>query len=217
MALAVNRLLAIDPGPELSAWVIYDLDERRPIKWLKEPNEAVLVLIDQPGLFQDCAIEMVASYGMAVGQTVFETCVWTGRFIERWMTPARRLPIGSDDWFALNPHTGRRYEPMRVFRKEAKLHLCGTHRAKDANVRQALIDRYGPGKERAIGLKASPGPLYGLKADCWAALAVAITAAETHNLPTIETPNVGNLSAEPSGLRGVLSETAPDESGAVTP
>ena len=32
---------------------------------------------------------------------------------------------------------------------------------------------------KAIGLKASPGPLYGMAGDCWAALGVAITAAET--------------------------------------
>jgi hypothetical protein len=104
---------------------------------------------------------MVASYGMAVGATVFETCVWSGRFIERWLS-------------------GRAYRPQpdRIYRKEVKMHLCGSMRAKDANVRQALIDRYG-GKEAAIGKKANPGPLYGMSGDCWSALAVAITAAET--------------------------------------
>jgi hypothetical protein len=107
------------------------------------------------------AIEMVASYGMAVGATVFETCVWSGRFIERWLVSDKRRP-----------------EPVRVHRKEVKIHLCGSMRAKDANIRQALIDRYG-GKESAIGKKANPGPLYGMSGDCWSALAVAITAAET--------------------------------------
>jgi hypothetical protein len=97
---------------------------------------------------------------MAVGAEVFETCVWAGRFIERWYR---------------NP---RRPTHLRVYRRDVKLHLCGSMRAKDANVRQALIDRYGPGKEKAIGRKAAPGPLYGISGDCWAALGVAVTAAE---------------------------------------
>jgi hypothetical protein len=46
-------------------------------------------------------------------------------------------------------------------------------------VRQALIDKFGPGKELAIGKKASQGPLYGLTGDFWAALGVAVTASET--------------------------------------
>lgn len=32
-----------------------------------------------------------------------------------------------------------------------------------------------PGKEKAIGKKATPGPLYGVVGDEWAALAVAVT------------------------------------------
>jgi len=57
------------------------------------------------------------------------------------------------------------------------MHICGSARAKDQNIRQALIDRYG-GKETAIGKKQNPGPLYGIKADEWQALGLAITFLE---------------------------------------
>lgn len=152
-------LLAIDPGPEQSAVVHYDTESRLPVWFTKAPNDEVLTMLDWIEA-DEMAIESVASYGMAVGATVFETCVWSGRFIERWCSVSGR-PM-----------------PRRVFRREVKLHLCGTQRAKDTNIRQAIIDRHG-NKATAIGLKASPGPLYGMKADCWQALGVAITAAET--------------------------------------
>src|SRR5689334_20143266 len=74
------------------------------------------------------AIEMIAAMGMAVGAEVFETCLWIGRFIEL-LGPARVTLIK---------------------RHEVKMHLCANSRAKDANIRQALIDRFGPGSERAI-------------------------------------------------------------------
>lgn len=158
-------LLAIDPGPVESAWVEYDAQTRLPVAWAKKPNEAVLAFIAHPAnqlTIDELAIEMVASYGMPVGADVFETCVWAGRFIERW-------------------HSHHYATPQRVFRREVKLHLCGSARAKDANIRQALIDRYGPGKEAAVGRKQTPGPLYGLTGDCWAALAVAVTVADTRS------------------------------------
>lgn len=163
-------LLAIDPGPEQSAWVVYHEATRRPDCWAKVPNDVMLAVIDRAGV-DSLAVEMVASYGMAVGATVFDTCVWAGRFIERW-----RVDLGC--------HRG---QPVvrRIFRREVKLHLCGSARAKDGNIRQALIDRYGPSKEQAIGRKASPGPLYGMAGDCWAALGVAVTAAEVPISPLV--------------------------------
>jgi len=154
----LNGILAIDPGSTQSAWVEYV--KGMPVAWAKEDNEKVLAKC-QRHPYQLC-IESIASYGMAVGAEVFETCVWSGRFMQAW-----------------NNKLGSPITPTRVYRKDVKLHLCGLTRAKDTNVRQALIDRYGPGKEVAIGKKATPGPLYGMKSDCWAALAVAVTADET--------------------------------------
>lgn len=153
-------LLAIDPGPVESAWVLYDTAAHVPVEWEKAPNADVLAFLDEV-CADEVAVEMIASYGMSVGAEVFTTCVVIGRLLERWTGPTIR---------------GR--EPRLVFRRDVKLHLCHDSRAKDANVRQALIDRFGPGKELAIGKKASPGPLYGMAGDCWAALGVAVTAAE---------------------------------------
>lgn len=157
-------LLAIDPGPEKSGWVEYDPRYPKPVAWAKEENDELLLRITGVvGRYHACVIEMVRSYGMAVGQTTFETVFWIGRFAEAWnLSQGQWLPPA-----------------RRIYRGDVKLHLCGATRAKDANVRQALIDRYGPGKEKAVGLKKSPGPLYGMKADCWQALALAITASET--------------------------------------
>lgn len=153
------RLLALDPGYTQTAWVEYDTAQERPYRFAIEPNEVVLETIGK--LWCDhLAVEMVACYGMAVGREVFETCVWIGRFVEAWK----------------RTHPGE-YTP--VYRRDVKLALCGSSRAKDANVRQALLDRFGPGKELAVGRKASPGPLYGFKADLWAALGVAVTWADS--------------------------------------
>lgn len=147
--------LAIDPGTTESGWVSYD--SGRISDFGKWPNHELLDLVGQDrGDY--LALEMIASYGMPVGAEVFETCVWIGRFHQRWLDSHRH-----------------RTDPVMVYRKEVKMHLCGTTKAKDGNIRQAIIDIYG-GKDRAIGKKATPGPLYGVSGDVWAALGLAITA-----------------------------------------
>ena len=141
-------ILGIDPGNERSAFIFWDGERVRGRDTVK--NESIL---DLAGVAksEECAIgiEMVSCYGMPVGKEVFETCVWIGRFIQA---------VG---------------EASLIYRHEIKSHFCNSQRAKDGNIRQALIDRFG-GKERAIGKKKSPGPLYGVKGDEWAALAVAL-------------------------------------------
>lgn len=148
-----NTVLALDPGPQETAWVIWSED--RIERFGKSPNDEFVDAIMTKLVDADrMVIEKIASYGMPVGAEVFETCVWSGRFIQAFY--AHLKPV------------------RRIGRLEVKMHLCHDSRAKDANIRQALIDRFG-GKERAIGKKNSPGPLYGISGDCWAALAVAIT------------------------------------------
>lgn len=143
--MSLLTVLALDPGTHQTGYVVFD--GRNVKQFGIEPNETILRWL-KSDLFpahDQVAIEMVACYGMAVGKEVFETCVWIGRFIERCESTVRL-----------------------VYRNQVKVHVCGSTKAKDTNVRQALIDKYGP-----IGKKKCPGPLYGMTSHVFAALGVA--------------------------------------------
>jgi hypothetical protein len=149
-------ILAIDPGPTESAYVLWDGE--RVLRSGKEPNADVLaaLMAGESHVANTCVCERIRSYGMAVGAEVFETCEWVGRFWQGWTADSARR-----EW-------------QFITRQDVKLHLCNSVRAKDTNVRQSLIDCFG-GKDKAIGKKANPGPLYGISGDVWAALGVAVT------------------------------------------
>ena len=135
-------VFAVDPGPVESAFVVWDGKGILGSGFM--PNQALL----QEGKARAMprAIEMVSNYGMEVGDSIFRTVFWIGRFYEAWGTT------------------------HLVTRHDVKLHLCHSARAKDTNIRQALIDRLGePGK------KKTPGVTYGISGHKWAALAVAVT------------------------------------------
>lgn len=157
------RLLAIDPGSTESGWVLIDTADCRPIEFGKTENSELRddMLFGARSLDQVEAtcIEMIASYGMAVGREVFETCVWIGRFDE--CRPPASTPA------------------QLVYRRDVKLHLCRSSKAKDANVRQALVDRFTPGaRNHGKGTKAAPGWFYGFYKDIWQAYALAVTYAD---------------------------------------
>lgn len=144
-------ILAIDPGPKLSTFLY--LGETIVAKGTLRNGDLLAELREhERGPIELVAIEGVFCYGMPVGREIFETCYLIGRIIEIF-----------DFWDGT--------ELVIVERKQVKLHLCGSPRAKDANIRQALIDRLGP-----PGRKASPGPTYGLARHDWSALAIAIYA-----------------------------------------
>ena len=150
------NILAIDPGPEESAYVVLLNGKIDPDRFGKQKNESLLDRLRYgPSHWGSniLAIEQVACMGMAVGAEVFETVYWTGRFVQAW---------------------GLTFE--RIKRHQAKMHLCGNMRAKDANIRQALIDKLGkPGNKKA------PGGTYGISGDVWSALAIGVTFLETRS------------------------------------
>lgn len=181
------KLLAIDPGPAESAMVIWDGKRI----WSAEivENDILLKAIwgEEPLTIYDsgigiCRIEMISSYGMPVGADVFDTVVWIGRFYEAW-----QKKIGNG--IAL------------VYRHAVKNHHCNSHKAKDSNIRQVLIDKYGPPftteEYCPIGKKGQPlkprkrrlpGLTSVLKEDTWQAFALATYYTETHGVTNSTEP-----------------------------
>lgn len=149
------KILAIDPGPEKSAYVIWNGETCVAAAIVENAAMRSILLA---GDYDTVAIEMVACMGMPVGKEVFETCLWIGRFIE--------LHLAGDN-------KGFPSVATLVYRREIKHHFCNSAKAKDSNIRQAILDRFG-GKEKGIGKKATPGPLYGIKSHLWSALAIAL-------------------------------------------
>lgn len=152
-------ILAIDPGNIESGVVLLD-DNLKPIEYGKWNNENVRQElrrnIEKYGYRLHIAIEMIASYGMAVGQSVFETCIWIGRFKE--MAEQYNMNV------------------TYIYRKDEKMNLCNSMKAKDSNIIQALIDRFAPNTpNKGKGSKKEPGWFYGFKKDIWQAYAVGVT------------------------------------------
>lgn len=147
-------IVAIDPGTTKSAVVTFD--GLQVLSHAIHENEWLVRSLGELGMASDAqgcvlVIEGVEAMGMAVGREVFETVFWSGRMVQAWP-----------------------YKWERVTRRQVKLHLCGSMKAKDTNIRQALLDRFG-GREKALGTKRAPGPMYKVISHEIAALAVAVT------------------------------------------
>ena len=159
-------IFAIDPGNIESAYVCIDRKTQKPVRFGKIKNEELRDLLTEIMTESEelaFYMEMIGHYGtgMPAGKTVFDTCVWIGRFLE-----TIEVQQGTTATLVLRP--------------TVKTHLCGSARAKDANVTQALVDRFAPGQSNfGKGTKANPGWFYGFSKDVWQSYALAVYAADT--------------------------------------
>lgn len=185
------NILALDPGPEKTGWVLYDGGE--PVKWGCDPNHAVLAL----RFYKDyqsphVAIEEVVSYGLGFDKHLRDTIAWAATFAYAY---------GGAE--AVSASTGR---VTWVPRAAVKRHFgVAQGQNVDSSVRKAIIDHYGGRKAIAppakcsachgrgktgrgnarttcdtcsgTGKGAPAGLLHGITGDVWSALAVAITAS----------------------------------------
>lgn len=113
------NVLAIDPGPVESAFVLYD--GARILDHGHVSNIALLNRLKQRSFGDDylTVIEQIEGMGIQAGASIFETCFWSGRFAQ----------------------ASRPFD--RLKRKAIKRHLCGRVNAKDHDVRASLIARFG--------------------------------------------------------------------------
>ena len=105
-------------------------------------------------------IEHVSSYGMRVGQTTFDTCVWIGRFMECALRGGLYVKL--------------------MYRKDVKKQLNSTlpkgeKVTNDASIVNYLHQRFAPNTpNRGKGTKGSKGFFYGFKSDIWQSYALSV-------------------------------------------
>lgn len=142
------KILSIDPGTLFSGFVVFNGQEILDFGKLDNPSMLEYIANKQ---YDKCVIERIASYGMAIGESTLETIFWSGRMLQV------AYDAGKD--------------VSRVLRKDVKLHICGSVRAKDSNIIQALKDRFEPDLEPG---KKPKGMLKGITSDVWQAFALAV-------------------------------------------
>lgn len=198
-----QHILAIDPGNEYSAYALIDAGTLRPLVFDKIPNNALLhdLRLGARHLLADrIAIEMVTSYGLRVGREVFDTCVWTGIFSE-----------------AIHHGYWPRRTPQLTLRPAVKLHHCGRSAAKDADIIQALVDRFTPAQpNHGKGSKTQPGWFHGFRADIWQAYALAVYVADTpqERAETPTTARGGPRPLQPPSGTSKAAQTGAQQRGA---
>jgi hypothetical protein len=159
-------IIAIDPGPVQSAIVCWD--GTAILDTALEDNATILDLVTLST--GQLYIEMFQGMGMPVGAEVFQSCVWIGRFLQ-----------------AYEDGSGGRHAIL-VRRNKIKGHHCNREAAKDGNIRQALIDRFGAPWTWTVPDPAKPkkrvkvgGVTFGLHDDLWQAFALAVYAFDTQS------------------------------------
>lgn len=146
----MEKIMAIDPGTFKSGYVVWDGETIHAFG--KIENDVLLNMLPTAPADR-LIIEQIKSYGNIMGQSTIDTVFWSGRFAQAFNGPFYLLP-----------------------RVEVKKHICHNGAAKDANITQALVDRFAYGvRNHGKGVKSNPGFFYGFVSDIYAAMGVAVT------------------------------------------
>ena len=163
-----KTLLAIDPGNIESGYVFIEVETYKPISYGKIENEKLEQLMLSTH-YDYLSLEMVASYGMSVGQSVFDTCFHLGRFSN--IKPEVPYDL--------------------VFRQNVKMHLLGKVAVGDAQIRDVMVHRFLTKEEMnrwgdfGKGVKADKGMFYGFNNDIYQAYSVGVTWLDLTKQATI--------------------------------
>lgn len=145
-------ILAIDGGTTQSGYCRID-DEYNLIDFGKVDNDLLLKIVTE-GAYDEMVYEQFASYNMPIGVSTIKSIEWNGRFVQA--AYEKRKPFSF------------------VYRRDEKMHFCNSVKAKDANIRRALIERYAKFDfKTGHGTKKNPDTLYGVTNDVWSALCIA--------------------------------------------
>lgn len=149
------KIFAIDPGNIQSAYCVMD-DEYHLLEFKKADNREVMsIMLGWLDWIDEVCIERMQSYGMPVGKETFEACEWIGRFSQE---AEKQVPV------------------TYLFRQQEKLYICHDTKAKDANIRAALIERFAKHDfKNGKGTVKNKDVFYGVKADVWSSIAIAVT------------------------------------------
>lgn len=153
-------MLGIDPANINSAYCTIDEETKRPIQFDKVPNERLRQMLRRQEIkFDEVSIEDIQNMGLPAGRSLFDTAKEIGRQTEIL--------------------EGLGYEVEYVYRREEKIHICGSMKANDATIRRSLIDRFAE-KDflNGKGKKSDPDFFFNFRSDIWMAFCVALVAVE---------------------------------------
>ena len=162
------KILGVDPGTSQTGWVLYNTITHSIEDSGVTENEEFLNSVIETQDYDIIAIERIASYGMPIGTDTIRTIEYIGRYWQKVLDSKKNVRV-------------------ELFYKKVDINpsICGSNKAKDANIRQAIIDMFpktGGGSNPAVGTSKQPGALYGISTHKWAALAVALTCAIKNKL-----------------------------------
>ena len=157
-------ILGIDPGPVKSGYIFLSLSNENIFNRIDknhvENNKMKRIIISKCIKFNniEIVVETIVSYGTVMSQATIGTSIWAGRFLQMVEDVNKKVSFLS--------------------RPDVKMNLCKDSRAKKANMKQAIKDRFGE-----YGTKKNPGRLYSLKTNLekgvlehiWASFQLAIS------------------------------------------